>query len=371
MRERAAMLAVVVAVACLDVGFVQAGPPSDDEYRLWAERAVHEGPEELSRETSQWETSRLRGLADRLRRGSPSTAQLASVAHLQLAQSAYDAGHDRRAADHIGAGLACLGLRPQDGAGALAGRRRSDAGPVGSLGIAVPGSVRRDLQPLARQWLLTLAYWLQSRLLPEPAASAFAALLSANPDDGEALLGAGTVQELLAFPANLVAGDGGGVAGAASRAARAQAAETSYQRVLEIDPHQAEARVRLGRVLLERGDLPTASDQLTRVLEGSDAHASWLAHLLLGRLSESEGHLDVAVAHYRAASDLEPRHQAAHLALSHALFRSGSASSAKEILVDAFGDPFDGSPDGWAAYQMGLVDRLSVGMATLRSMVQP
>jgi tetratricopeptide (TPR) repeat protein len=123
-----------------------------------------------------------------------------------------------------------------------------------------------------------------------------------------------------------------------ARAGRAllERAEGDYRQALALRKDLLHARVRLGRVL----QLLDQTDDSIRALQAAladparlDARDVYLAHLFLGSAHEQAGVLDRAAAEYeRAVSALPEGGQAAAVALSHALHRSGRWPASLEAL---------------------------------------
>lgn len=86
-----------------------------------------------------------------------------------------------------------------------------------------------------------------------------------------------------------------------------QAAKDDYERLLSITPNRADARVRLGRVLLELGDQQAAIVQLKRALAASTSlDTTYLAEMLLGRARYESGDASAAIAAFEAAQGMMP-----------------------------------------------------------------
>ncbi|MCF8256814.1 MAG: tetratricopeptide repeat protein [Flavobacteriales bacterium] len=107
----------------------------------------------------------------------------------------------------------------------------------------------------------------------------------------------------------------------------------SMERLTEIaslDPSNIEARFRLGNILAEQGDTAGAHRQwLGMVNEGKvrphtqDVRLLSMAHLQLGRISDSKGNAAIALASYADAVRIDPEHLEALVALGHAESRTG------------------------------------------------
>ncbi len=203
------------------------------------------------------------------------------------------------------------------------------------------------LPDLHRDWLLALAYTHQASLRPAEALAFYTECAEAFPEAGEARLGAGTLYERNAF---LPAGFGRGNLNLPPPLA-AKAAERSYREALRIQPSLTEARLRLARVFQETDRVDKALLQLSLVVESSqDASLSALAHLFWGEIRETQGDVEGAIEHYRAALAADRDLQVAALALAQTLHRRDGRQAAVDALVPAL-DGARTSP--WLAYRRG------------------
>jgi tetratricopeptide (TPR) repeat protein len=142
-------------------------------------------------------------------------------------------------------------------------------------------------------------------------------------------------------------------------------AEGLYRRVLQLDGGCHEARLRLGRVLFDEGQLSDAAGELERVLaETNAARVRYLAALFLGGVREKAGERDAAVGLYLQALAADPRSQTARVALAAALARTGELAAAREtVLALADRRATDrNDADPWWSYALGRAsgDPLSV-----------
>lgn len=108
-------------------------------------------------------------------------------------------------------------------------------------------------------------------------------------------------------------------------------AERLFRRVLRADPALVEARVRLGRLLLERNRDEEAATELDTVLAAKpDGPIAFYAHLFAGRAAQARGKIDEAAAHYKEAGALYPGAQSALLAQSQAALLGADTAGAAE-----------------------------------------
>jgi tetratricopeptide (TPR) repeat protein len=122
-------------------------------------------------------------------------------------------------------------------------------------------------------------------------------------------------------------------AGERERVGRLRQARALYEDVLAADDGLVLARVRLGRVYWRLGEGQAARAALEKAIaQTTDPLLLYLAHLFLGRVHEDAGRLEQAVNEYRLSRALDPRAQAAGVALSEALRRSGAAQEARDML---------------------------------------
>lgn len=140
-------------------------------------------------------------------------------------------------------------------------------------------------------------------------------------------------------------------------AARAREdAEKAFRDALALDRDLSEARLRLGKLLLDARRTLEAEPLLVEVERKTDEpRQRYLALLFLGRVAERRGRADEAVRSYRGALECWPQSQAARLALAHA-FESGGPPLASRTLVGAtLADSLRESraPDPWWLYPFG------------------
>lgn len=121
-----------------------------------------------------------------------------------------------------------------------------------------------------------------------------------------------------------------------ARKQRYREARGSFTEALSADPGSARTRLHLGRVLWRMGEPGPALEQLEQGLMGAqDTTLRYLVQLFIGRVHEDAERIDVAVAYYRQALELEPTAQSATIALSHALQLAGDNSGARQALAAA------------------------------------
>lgn len=148
-------------------------------------------------------------------------------------------------------------------------------------------------------------------------------------------------------------------------------ARARYEKALSLDPGVVESRVRLGRMQGNAGKQEEARKNLALAVTQAEGSVLYLARLFLGRVLEEAGDLDSAIAHYRRAAEPEPLPQSANVALAHALALKGDSGAARAVLVAALAragrrvgeDPYWFYHVGDPAVGEALFERLRAGLA--------
>ncbi len=190
----------------------------------------------------------------------------------------------------------------------------------------------------ARRWGVAAALMMETLGRHEEAAERLRSLAKKAPGDPDVLLALATVEE---SRIDALSGRAVEVAPAGSeslpqfqrKAARERLLgelESRYRAVLTARPDDREARLRLGRVLQQRGDRE-GQKHLEEVAKG-DGELRALALLFLGQWFDGRGAPREALASYRGALATAPQSQAACLALAQALLRSGDPAGARETV---------------------------------------
>lgn len=110
-------------------------------------------------------------------------------------------------------------------------------------------------------------------------------------------------------------------------------AQKSYRQALALRPDLHQARLRLARVLQLLGRHEASMRELRMVTEAApDPRTVYLARLFLGYAREASGQYEPAAAEYEQAVRAVPGGQAAAVALSHALHRSGRRRESVGVL---------------------------------------
>jgi tetratricopeptide (TPR) repeat protein len=152
--------------------------------------------------------------------------------------------------------------------------------------------------------------------------------------------------------------------GERERVGRLRQARVIYEDVLAADDGLVLAKIRLGRVRWRLGDREAARAALEKAVgQTTDPGLLYLAHLFLGRVHEDSGRLESAVKEYRLSLALDPRSQAAGVALSHALRKAGETDEAREVLRATLAQA------GQRAYRDAYWDYVAVNALHFREVV--
>lgn len=170
------------------------------------------------------------------------------------------------------------------------------------------------------------------------------------PDDARLLLLAGSLHETLASPslqallksASLPIATTFSIGSARAELGRA---EPLLRRAVSIDPHDAEARIRLGRILSLQGRHAEALTELKQVNQSAPGLLQYYASLFTGDAAEALGRLDEAHVAYTRAASLYPRAQAPRFALSQLIAGAGDLRAAGDALDRALSDASEPTPD--------------------------
>ena len=137
------------------------------------------------------------------------------------------------------------------------------------------------------------------------------------------------------------------------RSAGAEQADAlaAFTKAVQLDPDHHEARIRLGRALIQAGDAERAAAELATALERTDHPTqTYLAQLFLGRAEEQRGRIAEARAAYREAARLFPDAQSPHFALSQLEMQAGRRDAAG-ALFEFLGESPDGEDPWWRYFR--------------------
>ena len=129
----------------------------------------------------------------------------------------------------------------------------------------------------------------------------------------------------------------------------------AFQKALEAEPENANARVTLSRAYYLSGQPDDARAALEKALEHDPDHA--LAHFLLGVLNAAEGEREAAASRYRQALAADPDHSGAHYYLANLLMRKDDYAAA----ADHYRQAVEASPENFPAWVMEALARLRAG----------
>lgn len=190
------------------------------------------------------------------------------------------------------------------------------------------------------------------------------------PKDAQLLLIQGTAGEVAASlprpPAFFYANPSEqkrGLAEVARQRQELSQARRDLEAALAVEPGLHEARLRLGRVLWRQEKPGEARVALQDLLERApEPWLLYLGHLFLGRVVEDAGDLAAAARHYRAALAIDPRAQAAAVALAQVQLVAGEDGESREVLSRALKQAPRAQPrDAYMSYHLGRAN-LAEGM---------
>ncbi|MBN2241454.1 MAG: tetratricopeptide repeat protein [Acidobacteria bacterium] len=179
---------------------------------------------------------------------------------------------------------------------------------------------------MVRQWYVATTAYLQSRRLLAYAKENIAGALDLFPSDDKILFYAAAQHETWASPVNQnVLLPRGGLVSYGSKEEELKKARDLYRKALKANPDFAEARLRLGRVLLLLEDTRRAYLELHPASERiQDPQLAYYTALYLGRALEALSRPDEARQQYESAARLFPTAQSPLLALSLLARRGGN-----------------------------------------------
>jgi len=151
-----------------------------------------------------------------------------------------------------------------------------------------------------------------------------------------------------------------------------QRAEGHFRRALGLRSDMVEARLRLGRVLLDADRTAEVQVELGAVLKGTgDPRVVHLALLFLGEAAEKAGRFEEATELYRRAVDIRPNCQAARVALAYASERMGDMDRARSVVASFLdrNQPRGVPVDDWTSYPGGQFQEGFEALARLRTSV--
>jgi tetratricopeptide (TPR) repeat protein len=151
-----------------------------------------------------------------------------------------------------------------------------------------------------------------------------------------------------------LAGSGAGPAQVQASSADLGAAEGIYRDLLSRDPPQAEARLRLGRVLELQGQRDQALAEMGQAAAAPDKRVQYLSHLFAGDLLRRQSRIPEARQQLAQALAAWPSGQAAALSLAETFHAAGDVDAAAQTLATALGAGASmPTPDPFRTYQCG------------------
>jgi tetratricopeptide (TPR) repeat protein len=147
-----------------------------------------------------------------------------------------------------------------------------------------------------------------------------------------------------------------------------------FERALAIDPQLVEARVRLARVIAERGRHQEALKMLRQAAPlATDPVVAYFAQMFMGDAARALSDVEAAKTAYQHAADLFPRAQTPRLALSHLERRAGNTAAALAALEPLFtlSDDLPSRRDPWWDYHRGEGRYTDALYADLNRLITP
>jgi tetratricopeptide (TPR) repeat protein len=179
------------------------------------------------------------------------------------------------------------------------------------------------------------------------------------PEDPGVLFGDASIQETLASPRVqdyvrvTTLPNGQNFIFVGSEREHLERSEWLLQRALLRDPAFAEARVRLARVLSQRGQHAAALIELNAVTPQTDTVLTYYLHIVRGDAQRSLGQVDAAERSYRQALELFPNAQSARLALAHLARMRSDREGALALLQPTLATATPRDDDPWWEYHRG------------------
>ncbi len=155
------------------------------------------------------------------------------------------------------------------------------------------------------------------------------------------------------------------------------AKQVTLRRVLDLDPSQVEARVRLGELLHRQGHNDEARSELDRAVR--DAHQlgnvamEYLGRLFLGRVLEDARQISEAEACYKSAAALNSHWEVARVALGSLRVGAGEweEGSAEARVALELSMSSRAEPDPWYLYTRAQWWQASSRFTSMRMAVRP
>ncbi len=141
-----------------------------------------------------------------------------------------------------------------------------------------------------------------------------------------------------------------------------------FRNALAIAPNHLEARLRLGRVLHQLGDVDGAAHELELARNTEDQVVLYLANLFAASVEEDRGHRREAADLYLAALKIHSVGQAPYIGLSELFYADGQPGQSKRVIQQLFDRPPGSDP--WFIYLMGAAWHVPALLDQMRAMVR-
>ena len=156
--------------------------------------------------------------------------------------------------------------------------------------------------------------------------------------------------------------------GVKDEGAELRQAEQLYKRALDRNPKFVEARIRLGRVLGQRGRHDEALEQLKQGLTIGEPLLQYYANLFLGGEFEAQGNGAEARRSYERAAAIEPLAQSPLFGLSRLADQAGDGAAAREAVARVLKLPPKDyeRADPWWVYEVAQSRDVDLLLADIR-----
>ena len=156
--------------------------------------------------------------------------------------------------------------------------------------------------------------------------------------------------------------------GVKDEGAELRQAEQLYKRALDRNPKFVEARIRLGRVLGQRGRHDEAIEQLKQGLTIGEPLLQYYANLFLGGEFEAQGNGAEARRSYERAAAIEPLAQSPLFGLSRLADQAGDGAAAREAVARVLKLPPKDyeRADPWWVYEVAQSRDVDLLLADIR-----
>jgi tetratricopeptide (TPR) repeat protein len=246
------------------------------------------------------------------------------------------------------------------------------------LEITADGS---DIRPFAARWYVAVSRYLRGIVELAVSERLLEHGRSWLPGDPRVLFESGTLQELLAGRPSIAPLPSASETDAYStrrlteavrrmtvqRGHRLSTGREWLRKSLDADGSNAETRLHLGRVLMLQGDDRQALEIFQSVRSAADRSVTYLAILFTGGVHERRGTLGNAVDSYQEAVTILPQAQAAYVALSEALQRSGRGDHARAVLEKLLAEPREPRHEPFWTYFFEPTELVHNRLAELRA----